>query len=87
MAQQHGRCYYCGCELILGYRDVSNTEIDHIKPLSKYKDGTRGNLCLSCYDCNRKKADLELIQFKQLVLNKYPYKLIRGMFYFEFIGL
>lgn len=79
---QHGRCYYCGEDLY-----SSKIEVDHIRPFSKYKDGRTVNLCLACYDCNRLKSDLDMIEFKLLVLRSYPYKLIRGFFYFEFIRL
>jgi len=78
--RQHGRCYYCGCDLI-------KFEIDHILPFSKYRNGTKNNLCLACLDCNHLKSDKELIEFKEILIKKYPYKLIRGMFYFEFIGI
>lgn len=54
---------------------------------AKHKDGTVKNLCLSCFDCNRLKSDLEVIEFKELVKNKYPDKLLRNYFYFEFINI
>lgn len=79
MNKQHGKCYYCGADLI-------KFEIDHILPFSKYKNGTISNLCLSCPECNRLKSDKELVEFKDILLKHYPYKLIRGMFYFEFIN-
>lgn len=80
--KQHGRCYYCGYDLRL-----VKIEIDHIKPFSKSKDGTNKNLCLSCSLCNRMKSNLELYEFKQILSNKYPDRLIRGDFYFEFIRI
>jgi len=76
---QHNRCYYCGFELL--------GKIDHILPFSKHKDGTVKNLCLTCVDCNRYKTDMEMHEFKAKVVLNRPYKLIRGMFYFEFLGL
>lgn len=84
---QNGNCYYCGIKLIIGYRGIGNIDIDHIKPFSKYKDGTRKNLCLSCRDCNSIKLDKDIPEFKQICLSKYPSKLIDGLFYFEQIKL
>ena len=83
MKQQNGKCYYCGGVLVLGDRPNGNIEIDHIKPHSKHKDGTRGNLCLSCCDCNRKKSDHEIKRFRELCNLKYPIKLNNNLFYFE----
>jgi 5-methylcytosine-specific restriction endonuclease McrA len=83
LQQQNNRCYYCGDKLIRGYKPIGNIEIDHIKPHSKYKDGTRGNLCLACVDCNQKKLDHELNRFRELCLLKYPHKLDNNLFYFE----
>lgn len=80
--EQHGRCYYCGTDL-----DMVKIEEDHIIPFSKSRNGTVLNLCLSCSDCNRKKSDHTPEVFKQIVVIKYPEKLIRGMFYYEFIKL
>ena len=81
-SEQHGRCFYCGCDLT-----TAKIEEDHIYPFSKSRNGTTANLCLSCSDCNRKKRDYTLEVFKNIVIEKYPEKLIRGMFYFEFIKL
>lgn len=79
MLQQNGRCYYCGEKLIL---ENGLTHIDHIKPFSKYKDGTRQNLCLACKTCNSIKRDLELINFRELCkLRGIIIK--KGKFYFE----
>jgi len=80
MNRQHGRCYYCGTDLV-------KFEIDHILSFSKYRNGTTKNLCLACFECNHLKSDKELTEFKDMILKFYPYKLIRGMFYFEFIGI
>jgi CRISPR/Cas system Type II protein with McrA/HNH and RuvC-like nuclease domain len=64
LKEQNGKCYYCGIVLIKGVRPKSNIDIDHIKPFSKYKDGTRKNLCLSCHNCNMIKLDLEIEEFR-----------------------
>lgn len=81
-AYQHNRCFYCGNTLMLGY-----TEVDHIIPFSSSRDGSTANLCLSCKHCNRIKATLDMSQFLAKVAVYYPDKLIRGMFYFQFLNL
>ena len=80
---QHGRCYYCGINL----DEVKKIEIDHILPYSKYKNGQTTNLCLACLECNKSKGKQDPIKFKEQLLKKSPHKLIRGMFYYEFIKL
>ncbi len=79
---QHGRCLYCGCNL-----NNCRIEIDHKIPFSKSKDGRNSNLWLVCYDCNRQKSDKYIYEFKIFIDENHPEKLIRGMFYFEFIGI
>lgn len=79
---QHNRCYYCGCLL-----HNIKIEIDHIIPKSKGRNGCVSNLCLSCKSCNRLKSDKTLKEFYKLILIQYPEKLIRGQFYFDFLGL
>ena len=79
---QRGRCFYCGVDLIGWGLDI---EEDHILPFSKYKNGTVNNMCLCCKECNRKKSDKELDEFKK-ILRKED-KLFRGQFYFEFLRI
>ena len=81
-ARQRGRCYYCGESLITG-----NIEIDHIIPFSKSKDGTNKNICLTCVFCNRTKSDKNLYEFYHILKSSYPEKLIRNLFYFNFINI
>lgn len=80
---QNNKCYYCGCTLIDGGRDFGNIEIDHIKPHSKHKDGTKENLCLSCRRCNRLKSDYEVNDFRKLIIDRKLDILTDGLFYFE----
>lgn len=80
MTQQRGKCYYCGCKLVLGYD--GNVNIDHVKPFSKYRDGTRGNLCLSCSNCNSFKSDLDMEDFRIKCRNRNII-LKRNKFFFE----
>ncbi len=81
LKEQHYRCFYCGDLL------NKNIEIDHINPFSISRDGTNNNLCLCCYRCNREKSDKDLISYKQYISMNYPERLIRGMFYFQFINI
>ena len=78
--RQHGRCYYCGEQL-------GSWEIDHILPFSKYKNGEVENLCLTCFECNHLKSKKELDEFKIFIEKNYPHKLIRGLFYFQFLEI
>lgn len=81
-AFQHNRCFYCGIGL-----DECDVEIDHIIPFSVSKDGTVANLCLCCQHCNRLKHDHSLAAFHEIVSERFPEKLIRGQFYFQFLNL
>lgn len=80
--KQHGRCFYCA--ELLNYQIV---EIDHIIPRSVLKTDGVYNLCLSCKSCNRLKANKSLQDFKIRMQESCPEKLIRGLFYFEFINI
>lgn len=80
MKQQNGCCFYCGCPLIIGYG--GNVNIDHILPFSKYRDGRRGNLCLSCKSCNTVKLDLVVEDFRKKCI-KNNIILINDEFYYE----
>ena len=48
------KCFWCDKDIPKG-----ELHIDHIYPLSKYKDHTISNLCVSCEDCNRRKFNKE----------------------------
>jgi len=80
---QHNKCYYCG----LDFTENTKTEIDHILPFSKYHDSSNKNLCISCKECNRQKSNKSIKEFRKLLNIKNPNKLIRGLFYFEFLNL
>lgn len=63
-----GRCAYCGVKI-----DVLWFTIDHIIPVSLYKDCTKGlnrdeNLNPSCRECDLDKANLTIKEFKEKVL-------------------
>jgi len=80
LKEQHNRCFYCG-------NILDKYEIDHILPKSKYKNGKTSNLCLCCLDCNRKKSNKYMYEWYNFVKKYYPEKLIRGLFFFDFINL
>lgn len=82
MKIQRNRCFYCGEPLT-----NNKIEVDHKVPFSKSKDGRKSNLWLTCFHCNRIKSDKYIHEFKELCNNKYPEKLIRGLFYFQFINI
>lgn len=82
VAKQHGRCFYCGELLSQG-----PIEIDHILPFSTHKNGQVNNLCLCCKSCNRLKGNKSLLEFKWEVERRCPVRLVRGMFYYEFLNL
>lgn len=79
---QHCRCFYCGDKIT-----VDSSQVEHILPYSKYKNNSKYNLCMSCIDCNYLKRNHEIEDFKTIFKSVYPEKLIRGMFYFEFLEL
>lgn len=80
--QQHGRCYYCGTNL-----NFCKVEIDHKVPFSLSRDGRKSNLCLTCSTCNRMKSNMSQREFHEVMMNRHPAKLIRGMFYYQFINI
>lgn len=82
LAEQHNRCFYCGELLASG-----KIEIDHIIPVTLNGSGQNKNLCLACYPCNRLKSNKSLDEFKRHLMEMYPSKLVRGMFFFEFINI
>ena len=48
--QKEGKCYYC-------HKAISKTEVtmDHIVPISRGGRSNKGNIAVSCKDCNTKK--------------------------------
>lgn len=65
-------CAYC--ERML---DDTNRTIDHIQPKSKGGGNNLGNLCLSCSECNHKKGDQSIAEFRGVRLMERPYS-VRG---------
>ncbi len=61
--RNEGKCHYCAISL-----DLELATLDHIVPLSRGGETTKGNIVISCKLCNTKKADstpVELL-FQQL---------------------
>jgi CRISPR/Cas system Type II protein with McrA/HNH and RuvC-like nuclease domain len=80
--KQHGRCYYCGNKLEKGF-----IHIDHINPFSKSRDGRKTNMCIACKHCNLLKSDLNIDDFYKKIVSRFPEKLIKNMFYFQFLRI
>lgn len=65
---QNGYCFYCNI-----YFPIEKTNIDHVIPKSKIKNGLHNNCVVSCIKCNDKKKDRnptqeELGRVKELYL-------------------
>lgn len=56
-----GRCAYCGGRL---YSDFT---VDHIIPKSKGGSSEIFNLVPACPECNRRKADRDLLEFLPII--------------------
>lgn len=64
-AQQGGKCYWCGDELILGKGPADGAQhprqatLDHIIPtsLGGPKGPTLGNVVVACQDCNTRRGN------------------------------
>lgn len=55
-------CAYCTVDC------SENPTIDHLKPLSRGGGNTIDNLVISCYNCNQKKGNKLVEEFKPLIL-------------------
>lgn len=67
------RCGYCSCELT-----TKTVTRDHIVPRAKHGKTCDGNLIASCRDCNQRKADLDLEEYRDLYFSG-------GVFWFEVV--
>ena len=59
-----GICYYCGQHV--GPRELT---MDHIVPLVRGGESTKGNLVPACKDCNNKKKYLLPIEWDEYLKN------------------
>ena len=62
--ETNGKCAYCGCDLQEGFH------IDHIKPVSRYKEkdlNCLDNLLASCPKCNFWKKDKTIEEFREYI--------------------
>lgn len=78
-AISNNRCFYCGKSF-----DYVKFEYDHFEPLSLNRNGQRSNIVASCKDCNRKKSDLTIENFRQKLEKIHGEKII---FFFEKYGI
>ena len=74
LKSQDGKCYICGREMTLDYRNRYEYEyatVDHIIPSSKGGLDDMSNNGLCCYRCNQLKADMEFTeQLKKYIIDK-----------------
>ena len=68
------RCGYCSCELT-----TKTVTRDHIVPRARHGKTSDENLMASCRDCNARKADLDIEDFRAGYFEGGP-------FWFEVIG-
>jgi 5-methylcytosine-specific restriction endonuclease McrA len=61
---QEGKCFYCQVEL-----NLSLATLDHVVPLSRGGETKKGNVVVSCKDCNTKKADATAVELLLLQLD------------------
>lgn len=61
----HGACMYCGKKL-----EYNDFEVEHIIPKSKGGGSRISNLGVACKQCNSKKKDKTVEEFKDYISNK-----------------
>lgn len=57
--QQNATCYYCNKRLT-----KDEVTMDHILPLSKGGKSTKGNIVISCKECNNLKKDASIFEIE-----------------------
>lgn len=68
MAQKsNGLCWYCGYDI-----RFKAPEIDHVHPVVSGGTNDIRNLVLSCSDCNRKKSDFSLDEYRAHIFFMNP---------------
>jgi len=76
----NGICYYCGENLSFG-----TFHMDHIIPKNKGGTSDINNIVPSCSDCNLRKGDLTINEFRKKIKNLNNKPLIK--FYCKFINI
>lgn len=67
LAKTDGSCWYCGCRLTYVEGDPvkpMDFTIDHVKPVASGGGNGLDNLVPACKDCNSRKGDMSLEDFR-----------------------
>lgn len=59
-----GECHYCG-----GNFSPGELTMDHVVPVSRGGQSTKGNLVTACKECNNKKKNLLPMEWQEYLLN------------------
>lgn len=62
------RCGYCACQLTR-----QSATRDHIVPRARHGKTCDENLIICCLDCNQRKADLDVEDFRELYFGGGPF--------------
>lgn len=62
LAEQQGRCHWCGVLLT----HVADCEVDHVVPFSKGGRHERDNLVITCLTCNQAKGDKDPDEYARI---------------------
>ena len=60
-----GHCAYCGAKL-----NINEMEIDHVWPKGRGGGNQTNNLWPCCHDCNRKKADMTIDEWREQIIRQ-----------------
>lgn len=63
-----GRCWYCGEHVPPDQRTI-----DHVIPIANGGKSRQTNLVMSCPDCNRRKGDMSLEEYRRDHNNGFPF--------------
>jgi 5-methylcytosine-specific restriction endonuclease McrA len=92
IAKTRGRCGYCGDDTRnRKQRSGKRPTIDHMTPVARGGTDSHSNLLLCCRDCNSRKADRTVDEFRQhLVIHGLFGRLMhcdKELFFFERIAV
>jgi len=64
--KQQGRCYLCNREMEIQHGRRNTPTIDHVYPLALGGRDVSENRRAACWECNNKKANLTLTEYRAL---------------------